>query len=815
MIMNGDDPRFNERQSILTRLLDAVKQCQVRFGGRSELATDADSRVSCLCAAWEASLQHGLRRNNRAKLALRQVTERAGLGKVTDFFSEIKNMDTEPVFWQCVKEHLAHHDVQRFQNLKLVNTDIGRGRAWLRAAFNEHTLERYMHMMIDSEDILRNYYEDWAFIRDQERSSMLPMMAAGLGSILFAIIIDRQEFNKSLAQNSVHISSTAPHLICNLDEEPRPVIAAESLHSNEVEVENIKKKEKKKKKKMAHIVSFDDDEGKTVVESKHHHPKHDKDNISVGSEDVFKPADSVQDGSADGVHVDTSRSSSKQASLERVSSTVSSVSMASSDILSSDRCSRSSHGSFSSADVDDLGESSVTLTPLSPSGHPVESDIAPIREVKTSDKKIADSTGITNYSGQEVETAVLALALAQKGLSQSPRTAGDGGSIDEMHDPKFSGETPRMFTLDNLPPPSPEHTPICQYDLKQAVIAMMLRKDEVEEQNKTLKGMMDHEMETSTMLRAEIEDMKVARLARQEMELAKMQALQKENELLKHQLRKYVSAVQMLRTEAANKKDESLGIQLDEPQPVIPPEKPNIDYSFEASEYEKKLIQVAEMHGELMEFNELLHRQLNLKDLHLRQLRQELIELRGPLPHDGQLSEMSVPSAFEGFSVQSRTLINIWIPSAFLRGSSTNSHHVYQVYIRIKDEEWNIYRRYREFHELHSKLKKVYPIVGRYEFPPKKNFGKKDAKIVESRRRILQNYLREVINLLVEKNPDMANNVSKEDLSKIIPFFCDQPETTSKKGKRKSKTPAASQLEAAPTEPLSEVPSTSGDYNGL
>ena len=28
-------------------------------------------RVSCLCAAWEASLQHGLRRNNRAKLALK------------------------------------------------------------------------------------------------------------------------------------------------------------------------------------------------------------------------------------------------------------------------------------------------------------------------------------------------------------------------------------------------------------------------------------------------------------------------------------------------------------------------------------------------------------------------------------------------------------------------------------------------------------------------------------------------------------------------------------------------------------------------
>ena len=42
-------------------------------------------------------------------------------------------------------------------------------------------------------------------------------------------------------------------------------------------------------------------------------------------------------------------------------------------------------------------------------------------------------------------------------------------------------------------------------------------------------------------------------------------------------------------------------------------------------------LQVAEMHGELMEFNEMLHRQLNAKDAVLRQLRQELVTLRGPV----------------------------------------------------------------------------------------------------------------------------------------------------------------------------------------
>ena len=40
-----------------------------------------------------------------------------------------------------------------------------------------------------------------------------------------------------------------------------------------------------------------------------------------------------------------------------------------------------------------------------------------------------------------------------------------------------------------------------------------------------------------------------------------------------------------------------------------------------------------------------------------------------------------------------RPLINIWIPSVFLSGSASTTHHVYQVYLRIRNEEWNIYRR--------------------------------------------------------------------------------------------------------------------------
>ncbi|XP_048248085.1 sorting nexin-29-like isoform X1 [Haliotis rufescens] len=792
--MNGDDCHFTERQNLLTRLLDAVKQCQVRFGGRSELATDADSRVSCLCAAWEAALQHGMRKNNKALSAIKQVTERAGLSKVTDFLNDIKNIDPEPAFWQYAKEVLTKHELQRFANLKTINTDAGRGRAWLRASFNEHSLERYMHMFIDSEDMLSQFYEEWAFLRDQERSSMLPMMSAGLGSILFAITIDRPELNRAHhLSNNVHVNNTADHGSApDIQEEPHAVIAGD----NEI-AESAKKKEKKKKKKIANIVSFDEDDADVFSESGSVTAKSRKSPHSSVSSDPISREDSIKDMSDNmedktGVQMRNGDPgdgfSSKGGNSGQSNKAAPIVSQTSSDGLS-----RSSLGSFSSEDVE-LGESTATLTPLSRSGQPI--DLTPPSGRNSSQSQSVDSE-VLGYTGEEVESAALALAMVQKGLNQSPRTQGDGGSIDEVLEQQGISGQSMCHTTSSIALPSSPKTAAEKSDLKQAVVAMMLRKDEVEEQNKSVKAMLEHEMETSSMLRAEIEELKLQQQSRQEMDLAKIQALQKENELLKHQLRKYVNAVQLLRTEAVNK-DANLGVSLEDPQPTIPPEKPMIDYSYEASEYEKKLIQVAEMHGELMEFNELLHRQLNSKETLLKQLRQELVNLRGPLPYDSQASiEDSLPGDTDALAL-TRTLVNIWIPSAFIRGTATDSHHVYQIYVRIRDEEWNVYRRYSQFHDLHVKLKKLYPLVSKYEFPPKKTIGSKDAKVVEVRRQSLQKYLRRMINLLMEKNEQFVASVTKETLMTTLPFFNDQDEGSKRGRKGKPVIPKRSAQPPAP-----------------
>ncbi|XP_014385262.1 PREDICTED: sorting nexin-29-like [Myotis brandtii] len=110
---------------------------------------------------------------------------------------------------------------------------------------------------------------------------------------------------------------------------------------------------------------------------------------------------------------------------------------------------------------------------------------------------------------------------------------------------------------------------------------------------------------------------------------------------------------------------------------------------------------------------------------------------------------------------------------ALLEGPNVLLSFSCQVYIRIKDDEWNVYRRYTEFRSLHHKLQNKYPQVRAYNFPPKKAIGNKDAKFVEERRKQLQSYLRSVMNKVIQAVPEFAASPKKETLVQLMPFFVD------------------------------------------
>ncbi|XP_037669954.1 sorting nexin-29 isoform X2 [Choloepus didactylus] len=768
--MSGSQNNDMKRQFLLERLLDAVKQCQIRFGGRKEIASDSDSRVTCLCAQLEAVLQHGLRRSRGLALTAAAIKQAAGFASKTE---------TEPVFWFYVKEVLNKHELQRFYSLRHIASDVGRGRAWLRCALNEHSLERYLHMLLADRSRLSTFYEDGSFMMDEERSSMLPTMAAGLNSILFAINIDNKDLNgqskfapsvsdllKESTQNVTSLlkestqgmssllreitASSAVSILIKPEQEtdPLPVV------SKNVSADAKSKRERKKKKKVTNIISFDEED-------------------EQNSGDIFKKIAGAGESSEE----NSDRSSVNIISAFESPFGPNSNGSQSSSSWKIDSLSLNGEFGYQKLDVKSIDDEDVDENEDGVYQHMLGRKCSGRSE---SPEKPLDANTCLSQMHRWAPLQVLHgdadVLFPVSGPEDAPLGSLENGTVPEDH---VLTEPGLQFSVEASPPEQgsplssllptasvPESMTISE--LRQAIVAMMNRKDELEEENRSLRNLLDGEMEHSAVLRQEIDTLRKKVAEQEERHVTKVQALARENEVLKVQLKKYVGAVQMLKREGQTAEVLPNLWNVDG-EVTVAEQKPGEVAEELASSYERKLIEVAEMHGELIEFNERLHRALVAREALVSQMRQELIDLRGPVP--GDLSQTSEDQSLSDFEISNRALINVWIPSVFLRGKAANAFHVYQVYIRIKDDEWNVYRRYTEFRSLHHKLQTKYPQVRAYSFPPKKAIGNKDAKFVEERRKQLQNYLRSVMNKVIQMAPEFAASPQKETLIQLMPFF--------------------------------------------
>uniref|UniRef100_A0A3B4ZVC2 Sorting nexin 29 n=1 Tax=Stegastes partitus TaxID=144197 RepID=A0A3B4ZVC2_9TELE len=737
----GTQQSDTKRQHLLERLLDAVKQCQIRFGGRKEIATDSDSRVICLCAQFEAVLQHGLRKSRGLALTAAALKQVAGFSSKTE---------AELTFWFYVKEHLNRHELQRFYSLRQISSELGRGRAWLRCALNEHSLERYLHTLLADRPRLGTYYEDWAFVLDEERASMLPTMAAGLNSILFAINIDNTDLNGGVTRGASSVShllkestqgigslwkestqgvssllreiSTAtavvPGFTPRVDgaSDPLPVLPRSTSADSGL------RKERRRKKKITNIISFDDD-------------------LDGGAEDE-------EEGEEDSQKTGAMRKSHTAPAQSSVEEGVDPLEPAFSE----------------SPAQNGLAELGIVSWVGSPH---------PCRTPPIATPPLPDSKSIDNEEEEEEEEMVVVGSLSSVSTWSPLQVMAEHSSSDILIPLNPADPQPGSKAVTPKQKVSPRSL-YSAVELRQAIVAMMNRKDELEEQNTSLRSLLDGEMEHSAGLRQETDLLKKRLAELEERHSAKVQALARENEVLKVQLKKYVGAVQMLKREGSQGNDALSVLRSSEEQAPVPQNKFMGDIEELAASYERKLIEVAEMHGELIEFNERLYRSLMAKDHLIVQMRQELIDLRGPVP--GDLSQTSDDPSLSDFETAHRALINVWIPSVFLQGRAANAYHVYQVYIRILDNEWNVYRRYTEFRELHNHLRTQFPQVDTFNFPPKKAIGNKDAKFVEERRKQLQGYLRMVMNKLIQTLPEFTARPTKETLLSLLPFCLDTPQ---------------------------------------
>ncbi|KAK9530671.1 hypothetical protein VZT92_012159 [Zoarces viviparus] len=801
--MNGTQQSDTKRQHLLERLLDAVKQCQIRFGGRKEIATDSDSRVICLCAQFEAVLQHGLRKSRGLALTAAALKQAAGFNTKTE---------AELTFWFYVKEHLNRHELQRFYSLRHISSELGRGRAWLRCALNEHSLERYLHTLLADRLRLGTYYEDWAFILDEERASMLPTMAAGLNSILFAINIDNTDLNggvtrgggssvshllkestqgigslwkestqgvSSLLREISTATAVVPGFTPRVDgaSDPLPVLPRSSSADSGL------RKERRRKKKITNIISFDDLDGGAEDEEE---GEEDSQKMGAMRKSHTAPVQSSVEEGIDPLEPVFSESPAQNGTAEP--------------------------GIISWVGSPHPSRTPPTTTPPPPDTKSIDNEeeeeeeeeeemYKPRAQTQEEERRSSsDQVVVGSLSSVSTWSPLQAMTEHRSADILIPLNPADSQPVSSVEDTAAfpaqrestglvgnceSGRSPLTFNMESSPPTQsaplsgvlptsglPESMTVVE--LRQAIVAMMNRKDELEEQNTSLRSLLDGEMEHSAGLRQETDLLKRKLAELEERHTAKVQALARENEVLKVQLKKYVGAVQMLKREGSQGNDGMSMLRPSEDQAPVPQITSMGDTEELAAGYERKLIEVAEMHGELIEFNERLYRSLMAKDHLIVQMRQELIDLRGPVP--GDLSQTSDDPSLSDFETAHRALINVWIPSVFLQGRAANAYHVYQVYIRILDNEWNVYRRYTEFRELHNHLRTQFPQVDTFNFPPKKAIGNKDAKFVEERRKQLQGYLRTVMNKLIQTLPEFTARPTKETLLSLLPFCLDAPQ---------------------------------------
>ncbi|OCT61474.1 hypothetical protein XELAEV_18047499mg [Xenopus laevis] len=535
--MSGSQNNDGKRQYLMDRLLDAVKQCQIRFGGRKEIASDSDSRVICLCAQFEAVLQHGLKRSRGLALTAAAIKQAAGFASKTE---------TDPVFWVYVKELLSKHELQRFYSLKTITTDTGRGRAWLRCALNEHSLERYVHVLLGDSNRLSFFYEDWSFLLDEERSSMLPTMAAGLNSILFAINIDNKDLNgqakctptvsdllKESTQNVTSLLKESTQGVSSLlreitassavsilikpeqDSDPLPVL------SKSVTSDGKTKKDRKKKKKVSNIISFDDDDDGENLGDASKKPLSSMESSEENSDRCIAALPHFEDQFELNLHTNESPLASWKSEFPCVNGNFAYQKM---DVKSIDDEDLDDCDSYE-PEIANKGakaeNSSSDMVSVGSMDNPQVSCWAPLQVIHDSDVLFPVNTNdscshsddnLDNLPyGEENENATIAVELAQRGS-----------------DIQFSMEASPPITTNAvnivLPStPGPESMTI--NELRQVVVLMMNSKDELEEQNTSLRNLLDAEMEHSSALRLEIDNLKRKASEQEDRHAAKIQAL--------------------------------------------------------------------------------------------------------------------------------------------------------------------------------------------------------------------------------------------------------------------------------------------------
>lgn len=415
------------------------------------------------------------------------------------------------------------------------SADFGRGRSWLRNALNEHSLEKYLSVILADDDGLqstsssstsarRKFYHDWALLLDPQRAPLLISTTRPLSGVLFALSIDRADLDVEEEGEGGTLLARDSSLKSGTTEEARlkPVkkqsIGTSSGGNSGGGVQAALVKSRKKKITTTVVTINDEEEEEEDLESS------DLETLN-GDADLYARSAPVP-------------------SFMKMAAT------ASSSNLEHGRTSPPPPSKLISSSSDGAGAlktSTMVLYPLYDNDHEGGGS-------SLSAADFCDSPTPTNNTTNESITAG-----DQQQLKTSSSGGGNGGG-----------------------------------DLAAT--------------NRRLQERLDF---------LQLEKEKILR----------------DNSLLKIQLNKYLAALELLKYNHS-RGGEAGGETFSSSSSCSKNRSEDEGTSGDGNEvevYERKLVQVSEMHGELVEFNEHLYRVIQQKDSIIGRLRDELVELRGPV----------------------------------------------------------------------------------------------------------------------------------------------------------------------------------------
>ncbi|KAH8319187.1 hypothetical protein KR067_012905 [Drosophila pandora] len=181
------------REDIFRRFQESAHQISSNFKGK-ELVTEQEESVQELCDSLEELLGYGLRQSiNGTTFSAASFIQ--NMHEMVSGNSSITSNNNETTFWDFCQSHLTPHERQRYLDLKQIWTNVGRGRAFIRASLNEKRLHSHVLTWLSDEEQLNRFYTPWSLLLNEEVTKQLPKIVDSLKDVFFSLNVDTTDLN--------------------------------------------------------------------------------------------------------------------------------------------------------------------------------------------------------------------------------------------------------------------------------------------------------------------------------------------------------------------------------------------------------------------------------------------------------------------------------------------------------------------------------------------------------------------------------------------------------------------------------------------